>query len=166
MPLALPNITGDVFALTEEILAQGCREARESPRRRMLLPLHRSQEAVVQRMLNFFQPGTYIQPHLHPLPHATETIQVLRGSLGFLIFDDEGNVTSKHLLHANGLGLIDIEACVWHGFVTLEPDTVILEIKRGPYDQQHDKRFAPWAPKENEPGTDEYLRLLLEVIEH
>jgi cupin fold WbuC family metalloprotein len=160
MPLALPNVTGDVFALTEEILAQGCREARESPRRRMLLPLHRSQEAVVQRMLNFFQPGTYIQPHLHPLPHATETIQVLRGSLGFLIFHEDGSVKSKHVLRANGLGLIDIEARVWHGFVTLEPDTIILEIKRGPYDQQHDKIFAPWAPKENEPGAAAYLARL------
>jgi len=109
----------------------------------MLLPLHRSQEAIVQRMLNFFQPGTYIQPHLHPLPHATETIQVLRGGLGFLIFDDEGRVKSQHVLRAGGLGLIGIEARVWHGFVTLEPDTVILEIKRGPYDQQHDRSSPP-----------------------
>lgn len=160
MPLALPNITGDVFALTDEIIAQGCREARESLRRRMLLPLHRSQDAIVQRMLNFFQPGTYIQPHLHPLPHATETIQVLRGGLGFLIFDDEGRVKSQHVLRAGGLGLIDIEARVWHGFVTLEPDTVILEIKRGPYDQQNDKVFAPWAPKENEPEATAYLSRL------
>jgi cupin fold WbuC family metalloprotein len=160
MPLALPNITGDVFALTEEVLEQGCREARESPRRRMLLPLHRSQEAIVQRMLNFFQPGTYIQPHLHPLPHATETIQVLRGSLGFLIFNEDGSVKSQHVLRANGLGLIDIEGRVWHGFVTLEPDTVILEIKRGPYDGANDKVFAPWAPKENEPEAESYLARL------
>jgi dTDP-4-dehydrorhamnose 3,5-epimerase-like enzyme len=56
--------------------------------------------------------------------------------------------------------LIDIEARVWHGFVTREPDTIILEIKRGPYDQQHDKIFAPWAPKENEPGAAAYLARL------
>lgn len=160
MPLALPNITGDVFALTEEVMEQGCREARESPRRRMLLPLHRSQEAIVQRMLNFFQLGTYIQPHLHPLPHATETIQVLRGSLGFLIFNEDGSVKSKHILSARALGLIDIEARVWHGFVTLDPDTVILEIKRGPYDGAHDKIFAPWAPKENEADVVDYLARL------
>ncbi len=108
-------------------------------------------------MLNFLLEGTYIRPHLHPLPHASETIQVLQGALDFLIFDDHGHITQRHPLQAGPLGLIDIEPNVWHGFVVTAPDTVILEIKRGPYDAEHDKVFPPWAPEENAAEASEYL---------
>ena len=157
MPLALSNVTGPVFTLDEATLTTGCAEAASSPRLRIILPLHRTQDALVQRMLNFLQPGSYIQPHLHPLPFASETIHVLRGALGFIIFNADGTVQSLHELHGDGLGFIDIEPNVWHGFVVLAPDTIIIEIKRGPYDPAHDKVFAPWAPKEGEPGTAEAL---------
>jgi cupin fold WbuC family metalloprotein len=146
--LALPNATGPQFTLTAELLAQGHAAAAASPRQRIILPLHRAQEAAVQRMINFLQPGTFVAPHLHPLPEASETIQVLSGCLGFLIFDEAGAVVSTYRLEAGPLGLIDIEPNVWHGFVVLAPDTAILEIKRGPYDGARDKILAPWAPME------------------
>ncbi len=155
--LAFPNTTGPVFTLTEDLLQKGFQGSAESPRKRIILPLHRTQGALVQRMLNFMQPGTYIQPHLHPVDHAIETIQVLRGAIGFVIFDDQGTVLSTHRLGSDGLGLIDIENNIWHGFVVLEPNTVVLEIKRGPYDPQHDKVFAGWSPKEGEPGVPDSL---------
>jgi cupin fold WbuC family metalloprotein len=158
MLLAFPNTTGPVFTLTEDLLTTGFTASAASPRKRIILPLHRTQDALVQRMLNFMQPGTYLIPHLHPLPHASETIQVLRGAIGFFVFDPQGTVLSKHLLRADGLGLIDIEPNVWHGFVVLEPDTVVLEIKRGPYDPVHDKVFATWSPKEGEAGATEAVK--------
>ena len=73
--------------------------------------------------------------------------------MGFVVFDGEGEVQSAHRL---GVGeVIDIEARVWHGVLALAPDTVILEIKRGPYDES-DKVFANWAPAENADGMAEY----------
>lgn len=161
MKLALPHITEPVFALTPELLKTGFDEAKASPRRRIILPMHRSPEATVQRMLNFMLPGTYIRPHLHPLPHATETIQVLRGGLVFFIFDDEGNVTHRYHLEAGETGLIDIESNLWHGFAVTGPETVVLEIKRGPYDQKQDKVFPTWAPEETSPDAAAYLNSLL-----
>lgn len=161
MKLALPHITAPVFALTPELLKQGFGEARASARRRIILPVHRSPESTVQRMLNFMLPGTYIRPHLHPLPHATETIQVLRGGLVFFIFDDDGNITQRYPLQAGETGLIDIEPRLWHGFAVTGPETVVLEIKRGPYDQKHDKVFPAWAPEENAPEAPAYLTSLL-----
>lgn len=137
-------------------------QARTSPRRRIILPLHRSQDALVQRMLNCMLTGTYIQPHLHPLPHASETIQVLRGSMDFLIFDSAGNITERHKLSEGIHGLIDIEPRVWHGFVVTSEECVVLEIKRGPYDPTADKVFAEWAPPENSPEVETYLRRLSE----
>jgi len=151
--LAFPNVSGPVFRLTEDLLAQGFAGSRESSRKRIILPLHRTQDAPVQRMLNFFQPGTYVRPHVHPAPGQVELIQVLRGRLGFLLFSPEGEVTGLHDLAAGGDGLIDIEAGQWHGMVCLAPDTVIVEIKKGPYSATADKAFAAWSPEEGSPGT-------------
>lgn len=159
MPAAFPNFIGDIFELTPNLLQAGFEGSDSSPRKRIILPIHRTQEALVQRMLNFFQPGTYVQPHLHPRPHAIESILVLRGRLGFIHFDSEGEVRSTHDLRASNHGLIDIEPRLWHGMVCLEPNTAVLEVKRGPYNDE-DKVFADWAPAEGEERTAAYLRKL------
>lgn len=165
MKLALQNVSGDRFALTEEILEQGFAASRESPRKRMILPLHRTQDAVVQRMLNFFQPGTIVTPHAHPQPGQIETVHVLRGALGFILFEENGEIRETRQLLAGGVGLIDIEPGVWHGMVCLEPDSVILEIKKGPYDATTDKIFPTWAPAEDSEQAPAYLRMLESLFE-
>ncbi|MDF1825175.1 MAG: WbuC family cupin fold metalloprotein [Verrucomicrobiales bacterium] len=157
MKLALDNPTGSVFTVTPELLKEGLAASRSSPRHRMLLPIHRHQDDMVQRMVNFMQEGTYIQPHQHPRDFATETILVMQGEMGFVVFDEGGSLKSVHRLKPGEL--IDIEARVWHGVVALAPDTVILEIKRGPYDDT-DKVFAVWAPEENSEAMPEYLAWL------
>lgn len=149
--LAFPNVAGPVFRLTEALLARGFAASRESPRRRIILPLHRTQSAPVQRMLNFFQPGTYVRPHVHPAAGQSELIQVLRGRLGFLLFNEDGEITGSHDLIAGAEALVDIEAGQWHGMVCLAPDTVIVEVKLGPYSAALDKVFATWAPHEGDP---------------
>jgi cupin fold WbuC family metalloprotein len=155
MKLAFPNVTGDVFVLDQSELEAGIAESRQSPRKRVILPIHREQEDPVQRMLNFFQPGTYVTPHHHPKEGASETIFVIRGGIGFLILEEDGAIRSSHHLTAGSL--LDIAPRVWHGMVALEPDTVILEAKRGPYDDQ-DKHFAPWAPPEGDEGAEELMK--------
>jgi len=170
MNLAMPNPTGSVFELTDALRTEGLAQSRRSPRRRMLLPIHRAGEDLVQRMINFMQPGTYIQAHQHPRDWATETILVMSGTLGFVTFDGEGKGLTVSRL---GVGdLIDIEARVWHGvlalapdtvILALAPDTVILEIKRGPYDDT-DKVFAEWAPAENALEAPTYLSWLLSLF--
>lgn len=161
MKLAMSNPTGPVFELTPAIMEEGLAESRLSPRRRMLLPIHREGEDLVQRMINFMQPGTYIQAHQHPRDWASETILVMSGVLGFITFDEDGKVITVSRLAAGDL--IDIEARVWHGVLALAPDTVILEIKRGPYDDT-DKVFAEWAPAENTEGAPDYLTWLLSLF--
>jgi len=124
----------------------------------MVLPLHRHQGATVQRLLNFLQLGTYIQPHHHPLPGASETIQVLQGQVGFLTFSADGTpAAALSLLPPPLPGLVDIEPLTWHTMVALAPDTVLLEIKQGPYDPATDKAFAPWAPREDDATSASYL---------
>jgi cupin fold WbuC family metalloprotein len=151
--LAFDNVTGPVFTLTDELIQQGIRGSRESDRRRIILPIHRVQNAEVQRMINFLQPGTYIRPHKHPLNHATESLVLIQGAILFFTFSDIGEVETKRRVDSKPLsGVLDIEPNVWHSFIVLEPDTILFECKRGPYDAETDKIFAPWAPEE---GSDE-----------
>ena len=127
----------------------------------MILPVHRQQEALVQRMFNFLQPGTYIRPHLHPRPFASESLVMLQGSVGFLRFDEKGSVIESFVLDSTpGANVIDFEPQLWHSFVVLEPDTVLFEVKRGPYDITEDKTFADWAPEEFTPEAEAYLKTM------
>lgn len=155
---ALPNPDGPVFPLTRDLLLRGCQAAAESPRRRIIQPVQRRQDDSVQRLINFLQPGTYVRPHVHPAPGQVELLHVLQGRIGFLVFHENGQIESVHDLSAGPLGLIDIEAGVWHCLVCLAPDTVITEAKQGPYDPQCDKTFAPWAPEEGDPAAPEFVR--------
>ncbi|MFT6382681.1 MAG: cupin fold WbuC family metalloprotein [Akkermansiaceae bacterium] len=56
--------------------------------------------------------------------------------------------------------MIDLEPDLWHGMIVLEADTVIFEVKRGPYDPATDKEFASWSPQEDSPEVAAYLTTL------
>lgn len=161
MRTALDNISGEHFLLNDEVIQNGLDASRNSPRKRMIMPIHRKQDARVQRMLNFLQPGTYIRPHKHPLPHATESIIVLKGAIRFFIFDDEGNLEHIFIvIDRFAENLIDFEPGLWHSFIVLEEDTILFEIKKGPYDAETDKVFAHWAPGEFSSDSEKFLNVL------
>lgn len=137
------------------MIKEGLKASRESSRKRMILPIHRTQSAEVQRMINFLQPGTYIRPHKHPLAHATESIIILNGRIRFFTFDDKGLILSINEVSSEPIpGILDIEPQIWHSFIVLESDTILFECKKGPYNAKTDKEFAEWAPEE---GSDEAL---------
>jgi cupin fold WbuC family metalloprotein len=147
--LAFPNVSGALFRLTDAQITSGLVASRMSRRLRMVLPVHRVQEAEVQRIVNFLQPGTYIRPHKHPLAHASESIVLLQGSIRFFTFNDRGEVVTDHKLRATPVpDVADIEPGVWHSFLVLEKDTILFECKKGPYNAETDKVFASWAPEE------------------
>jgi len=165
-PTHLPPIAGPVFALDAATLQAGARAAREAARGRIMLRVHRSETEGVQRLLNFMQPGSYAQPHCHPAPENCELVAVLQGAVGFLVFEETGAIRAAHRLVAGEPGgcLVDLEPGVWHTLVPLAVDTVVLEIKRGPYHAATDKTFAPWSPAEGSAGAAEYLRQLEAVF--
>ena len=157
---ALNNVTGSCYIPNKQVIEEGLAQSRKNSRRRIILPIHRTQDAPVQRMLNFVQPGTYIRPHLHPRKHAVETIIVYRGAIRFLLFDDNGNgnIEQKIKLEANSHRFMaDIEPRIWHSFVVLQKDTILVETKMGPYDAERDKTFASWAPSEQAPEAKKWV---------
>ena len=149
--------------ITQELIDQKARDARNSRRQRDIHVLHTGDEDTLQRMLNAIQPGTYITPHRHVAVPKAEAVVVLRGSLGFVRFADDGSYNEQDFVYINpqrGVFGVDYRAGVWHTFIALEPDTVVFEVKPGPYDAATDKEFAPWAPAEGNSTAADYLQQL------
>lgn len=153
-----PKVQPIDAALIENLLQQ----AGERVRRRVNHNFHSSMQESCHRFLNVLAAGTYVTPHRHTAPPKSESFVVLRGSLLFCLFDDAGDLTEAHRLgpHTPTLG-IDIAPGLWHSLVVDGDHAVVFEVKAGPYEPVSDKDFAPWAPRESEPGASAYLDSLL-----
>jgi len=160
-PLALQPPAEEVVVLTRTQLDQAIGASQQSPRKRIIWPCHKSDDNSLHRMFNVAQPGTYIRAHWHRHPPKDESLLVFQGAICAFIFDDQGQVRQQVLLRAgsNEFG-IDIAAGICHSFVVLQADTVIFEVKPGPYNPRTDKDFAEWAPAE---GTDQAASFLAEL---
>ena len=147
--------------ITNTTLAELSQKAVEAPRRRMNLNHHDDLADPINRMLNAFEPGTYVQPHKHENPDKREVFLILSGSLVVVFFDNSGNPTEFILLDRDkGNYAVEIAPGTWHTIIALQSGSVVYEVKDGPYSPLDDKNFAAWAPKENEDGCGEYLKML------
>lgn len=133
--------------ITDRMMDAVADEARRSPRLRMNRNFHSSTDEPVNRLLNVMHRGSYLPVHRHLSPALTESSVVLRGRVGLTIYDDEGNVVERRIVcPKSGCHGFDIEAGVWHGLVVLEDDTVLFEVKQGPYAPITPDNLAPWSP--------------------
>ena len=90
----------------------------------------------VQRFINAMEPGTIVDIHHH---QVDEMIIVLRGSVKALLYDDDKNVIDECVLNpATGVYGVQLPARVWHTVECLEPDTILFEIKEGPFISHED----------------------------
>jgi cupin fold WbuC family metalloprotein len=147
--------------IDDKLLDAVSAEARQSPRGRKNRNFHPDDDFVAQRLLNAIEPGSYVQPHRHLAADKDETFVVLRGRLGLVLFNDDGMIRLSVELAAGGpVRGADIPHGTWHSAVSLEPGTVFLEAKAGPYRPLTPGEKAPWAPAENEAGAAAYLARL------
>jgi cupin fold WbuC family metalloprotein len=147
--------TPPIKRLNQELLDTVAEKAQNRPRLRQNHDFHESPEKV-QRFLNALQPGTYVRPHRHLRDagvNGFEFFLVLQGALGLLILDEQGQVLHTEQISAQGPTRgIELAQGNYHTLVALEPNTVILELKEGPYQPSTDKDFLPLFPGE---GTQE-----------
>ena len=150
-----------VKLLTRSLLTTLCDEALVSDRKRKNYNFHEHTE-IVQRFLNVLQTGTYVRPHRHIRPEGVngfEFFLVLQGSIGMVILDDDGNVLRCEKLEAQGEQYgIEIPEGTYHTLVVLEPNSVILELKEGPYQPAVDKDFLSQFPAEGRVECGDYVR--------
>jgi cupin fold WbuC family metalloprotein len=137
--------------LTQDLLATIASQSRMSSRQRQNYNFHELDERV-QRFLNVLQPGTYVRPHRHrrvPDVNGFEFFLVLQGAIALLILNEQGEVLQTERITANGETRgIELAEGIYHTLIALEPDTVMLEIKEGPYDRASDKEFLEQFPTE------------------
>lgn len=158
-----PATTADsaVRLIDRELLDIVSGHARTSPRSRKNHNFHRHDQQPGHRLLNAIEPGSYIMPHRHLDPDKDETMVVVRGQMGLLLFDDRGAVTRATVLGADGPALgVDIPHGHWHSIVALTTGTVFLEAKAGPYLPLEAAEKAAWAPAEGTPEAAAYLKQL------
>jgi cupin fold WbuC family metalloprotein len=158
---ALDAPRGDLALLSSALIATVIEHSRTHPRRRMLLPFHKTADDGLHRMLNAVQPDSYVRPHRHADPPKAEAWIMLRGAAAFFTFEDDGRVRAcARLAAGSDVFGVDLVAGVYHTVLALEPDTVFYEAKTGPYAPHNDKAFAPFAPEEDTPSAAEYLAWL------
>ena len=133
-------------------------EAAASPRRRKNANLHATATAACHRFFNAMCADTYVQPHCHADPEKDETVVLLRGRLGYVEFDLEGQVVTAGNIHPGMLA--NVPAGTFHTWVALEDGTVFFEAKAGPYVPLAPAEKAAFAPPEGDPRAAEYLAWL------
>lgn len=118
--------------IDKDLLDTVSNEAKESPRLRMNYNFHQSLDEKCHRFLNAVEPGTEVPIHRHPT--KDETFVVLRGKVRISTFNDEGDVIESIVLcPEEGKYGVDIPKNVWHTLESLAPDSVIFEVKEGPF---------------------------------
>ena len=133
-------------------------KAKDAPRKRAHFNLHPELHDPVQRLCIAMEPGTYVRPHRHSDPETWEVLVILRGSLALAIFDDKGKVLERTVLKAGGpVTALEFPLNTWHAPVSLEPGTVVFEIKQGPYKPIAENNLAQWAPGESDPEAEKFL---------
>ena len=153
----------DIQTLNKALFQDLIERAQRSPRLRINHNFHASMEDNPHRFLNVMAKGTYVAPHRHLDPAKAESFVVLDGEVAFFIFDDTGQVVRTEVLGGDPMG-IDLAPGVWHTLSPVSAYAVCYEGKPGPYSAANDKDFAPWAPREGDPGVAAYLETLMSSL--
>ena len=99
---------------------------------RMNYNLHETLDAKVQRLFNAMEPVTVIPIQRHQ--NTAETLMLVRGKMKVVLYDDNKNVIEEAILsHELGNYGVHIPEGAWHCVEILEPDTVMFDVKEGPY---------------------------------
>jgi len=163
--ITIENTVKTPLLIDQALLDKVSAEAVNSPRLRKNLNFHGSDTDLCHRLLNAIEPASYLPPHRHIDPCKDETMIVVRGRLGIVLFDELGQVVQTQLLEAGHATCgITIPHGVFHTVVSCEPGTVMFESKGGPYLPLSVDERASWAPGEGDSGVAVYVEMLRKLF--
>jgi cupin fold WbuC family metalloprotein len=145
-------------------------EAALSPRLRKHRNIHDNYSEPCQRVFNAIEPDSYIRPHMHGLAPRVETMIAIRGLMALVLFDDDGNIADTVHFGADAEGRnvavgVEIPVGCWHTIIALQPHSVLLELKAGPFDPKQPKETAPWAPEEGSLEAELFFQTLRKTVQ-
>ena len=142
------------------------RRSKKSNNYRQHHNVHRSYQEPCQRLFNAIGMESYIRPHRHLLDPKTECLIAVQGMMVLIVFDDEGEVvetvrfgTEKYKNKTLCVG-VEVSPESWHTVISLVSESILFEVKTGPFEPSLAKEGAPWAPEEMSVEADKYLAAL------
>jgi cupin fold WbuC family metalloprotein len=124
--------------INKELLDKVSDEAKQSERLRMNYNFHETLDSKVQRLLNALEPGTTMPIHRHQ--QTAETYILLRGKIKVTFHNQDKSISSEYTLDPSQENYgVHIPANQWHSLEVLEHNSVIFEVKEGPYTPLTDK---------------------------
>jgi cupin fold WbuC family metalloprotein len=144
-------------------------KAATSPRLRQHQNIHTDYADLCQRLFNAIEPNSYMRPHMHRLVPKDELMIGIRGEMALVVFDDDGRILEVRRFGAEYAGgqiaaAVETPPGFWHTVVALQPGSILLEVKAGPFDPAQPKEPAPWAPEEGSPEAQAYLQNLIAKV--
>ena len=142
-------------------------EAEASHRLRQHRNIHRSYDDTCQRLMNAICVGSYIAPHRHHLDPRNECLIAVKGLFAAVIFDSLGKIAQIEFFGTQkvenvSVGL-ELSSETWHTVLAMEENSVLFEVKEGPFDPSQAKEYPPWAPAEGSSEAKSYhLKLMVQ----
>lgn len=155
------------FTLLNDLVSQ----AKTIPRLRKSFNLHENYLESCQKVINAINEDSYIAPHRHSLDPKIETLIAVYGCFSLIVFSNEGNPIDIVKFGAKDCADetidcfgVDILPDAWHTVIALQPNSVLLEIKAGPFNPTLAKEFAPWSPLEGSSEAANFLKQLRSLV--
>jgi len=127
------------------------------------ISLHTSPDDNFHEMIILQHRGRYFRPHRHT--NKGESCHIIRGTVAFFVFNDDGSIAESSVVGENGGMLFRSGPDLWHTVIPISDYAVYHESKPGPYLNQNDSIYPDWAPDGN--SADEaaaYMTKLLSMV--
>jgi cupin fold WbuC family metalloprotein len=148
----MENLESDQLDLVDAgRIAALCEAAHVSPRGRAHLLLHAGHRDQVQVLLIALEPATFVRAHKHS--EQWEMLILLRGQVDILLLSDDAELRRRITLNS-AAPVIQIPRLRCHCAVSLEPGSLVMEIKPGPY---RPNEFMDWTPAEGSVDAGAFL---------
>ena len=85
----------DIKIISQQLLDSVSAAAQSSSRKRKKFNFYQHDNDICHRLLNTLEPDSYIPPHCHRDESKGESIVILRGKVGVLIFADAGALNQR-----------------------------------------------------------------------
>ncbi len=146
-------------------------QANRSVRLRAYHNIHQSFLEPCQKLFNAIHVNSYIRPHRHLIDSKDELLVSIKGVFALILYDDLGSISSITLFGSEKYHeRLSIGSCIqlfpedWHTVVALTDESILLEVKNGPFKADLAKELASWAPEEESLEATKYHQFLISKI--
>ena len=159
MPEVIKN-SEELLFINNDLVEQIIEEASQSQRHMARLLMHFDHEDPVQEMLIAMGRDCAVMPNRSV--GRSESLQIVKGELLLIIFDDNGNVVKRVEMRPAGsdkVFLYRLSSTPWHTMIPLSEIVVVHEALQGPFNNSSEP-LPDWVP-----GDSQDLKQFLKEIE-